>query len=332
MRRALYILLLNLSLLSCTVSHKEVESPLPPLDSIGIGWGIAAQSVVDLRSEPQYRSALSTQILMGTPVKVLERSDGWSRVITPEGYVGWTLELALSYLNDKEHQEWIGLPRLIVTAHYSLFRGQPNGNSQIVADGVKGNIVVLLEEGATHYRVSLPGGVECYLPLEDGVEFSHWVGSRSLTVDSFIATAMEMLGAPYVWGGTSFKGVDCSGLTKTALFLNGAVLLRDASQQITLGKEVVAGENFSLLQRGDLLFFGESAQGGREEKIEHVAIYIGEGQILHSSQLVRINSIYPSSNNYYQNSNKFLRAKRLIPLSKEDESVMLLKNHRWYFK
>ena len=126
---------------------------------------------------------------------------------------------------------------------------------------------------------------------------------------------MKYVGVPYLWGGASPNGVDCSGLALLAYRFCGVDLPRNASQQARLGDmlKVRNGEDFVLdsLQAGDLLFFGSWREDG-SAKVTHVGIYIGDGRFIHSSQVVRVNSLLASREDYYENSHRLLFAKRII--------------------
>ena len=150
--------------------------------------------------------------------------------------------------------------------------------------------------------------------------------------EMIIAQAMKLVGVPYLWGGMSAKGVDCSGLVRISHLMNGILLPRNASQQIHCGerlkmpldksfwndrsdeakfkKEMVA--RIENLQRGDLVFFGTPAmEEGQKERITHVGIYLGNGKIIHASHLVRINSLIPGEKDYYENAHRLVGAIRL---------------------
>ncbi len=136
-----------------------------------------------------------------------------------------------------------------------------------------------------------------------------------------MATSKKLMGLPYLWGGTSTKGVDCSGFTKTIYFLNGMVIPRDASQQVHTGKQTDEDKNFKNLEVGDLLFFGRQATDSTAEKVVHVGMWIGNHEFIHSSGQVRISSISKEADNYDEyNLNRYLRSKRI--LKKEDKDLI----------
>jgi cell wall-associated NlpC family hydrolase len=128
------------------------------------------------------------------------------------------------------------------------------------------------------------------------------------------------------------KGVDCSGLVRISYLMNGILLPRNASQQIFCGdkvpmeidthfwdEEARKAHEFSAemqrrvknLKRGDLVFFGTPASAERGQRVTHVGIYIGNNHIIHSSHMVRINSLLPTDSDYYENSHRLLGAIRL---------------------
>lgn len=161
----------------------------------------------------------------------------------------------------------------------------------------------------------LPDGTCGYVKASDVEDYSQWKATRVFSGENVVREAMKYVGVPYLWGGASPNGVDCSGLALLAYRFCGVDLPRNASQQARLGDmlKVRNGEDFVLdsLQAGDLLFFGSWREDG-SAKVTHVGIYIGDGRFIHSSQVVRVNSLLASREDYYENSHRLLFAKRII--------------------
>lgn len=135
----------------------------------------------------------------------------------------------------------------------------------------------------------------------------------------FVANAQRFIGIPYLWGGNTIKGLDCSGLVWMAGFLSEVQFPRNVSQQARLGVEVPlyaadaaedALPNFDVLQPGDLIFFGTPASDGTPARYSHVAISLGGDRFVHASQVVRYGSLSPSSPDYYDR--RPLMARRVL--------------------
>jgi cell wall-associated NlpC family hydrolase len=140
-----------------------------------------------------------------------------------------------------------------------------------------------------------------------------WNKSRLLSGENLEKTAQALLGIPYLWGGASVKGMDCSGFIKIVYRLNGMELHRDADQQAEQGTFIDPGNKFESLQKGDLLFFCQQARGKKSKHITHVGLYVGNRLFIHSSGRVRLSSLDPSSG-YFEKSllKRFVRAQRII--------------------
>ena len=168
-------------------------------------------------------------------------------------------------------------------------------------------------EESDFFLVNYPDERVAYVKKDEAKLFNDWYDSLKPSGETILKTAYRFMGIPYLWGGTSTKGMDCSGFTKTVYFLNGIILQRDASQQVNTGELVKTDDGWQNLQAGDLLFFGRKADENRKERITHVAIYIGDGDFIHAAGRVKINSFNPEKS-YYSDYRKsgFIRAKRIL--------------------
>ena len=145
-------------------------------------------------------------------------------------------------------------------------------------------------------------------------------------------------GVPYLWGGTSIKGVDCSGFTKTCYFLNGIIIPRDASQQALVGEKVDIYENDTVdinkclknLHAGDLLFFAAGKNRRPNPKITHTAIYMGNGEFIQSAGYVGINSIVSTSENFDSFGSRTLVCARRILNSIGTAEISRVDQHPFY--
>lgn len=276
-------------------------------------WGVIYNSVGTLRAEPRYGSELVSQALLGTPVRILEQHGGWCRIQTPDRYIGW-INGSVKPMSQLQLQEYIKQPKVVVTALTSCSFADANKEALPVSDLVAGNMLVVQSTEGTFFRVQYPDGRMAYVQKADAVEVSKWTKDTRLSEESVVNTAFRFVGIPYLWGGTSSKGVDCSGFTKMVYFLNGVILARDASQQVLYGKLVDEAGNFGDLLPGDLLFFGTKASAENlRERVVHVGIYIGNKRFIHASDFVHISSFDPADPLYdAYNNNRYLRTKRII--------------------
>jgi cell wall-associated NlpC family hydrolase len=275
-------------------------------------YGIVNVSVADVRTDNKYSAEMATQVLLGMPIRLLQQHKWW-RIKTPEGYLGWTTGSSFTRMNRTAFNEWLSSEKVIFTNIYGFSYEYPDIKSQTASDLVFGNILKLLDEQGDFYQVIYPAGDTAYVRKSESKLFHQWLSKINLTEESIIEKSLLLKGIPYTWGGASTKMMDCSGFTKTVFLMNGIVLLRDASQQVTAGIPVDITSGYENLQKGDLMFFGKKGENGRKDRIRHVAIYLGNKEFIHAAGYVGISSLDPVKPNYDDlNTREFVQARRII--------------------
>jgi len=276
-------------------------------------WGVIYNSVGTLRAEPRYGAELVSQALLGMPVKILEEKGGWRRVQTPDRYIGW-INGSVTSLSKEDLRLYLKQPQVIITALNTRSYVDTGNESLPVTDLVAGNMLAVISADEGSYRVRYPDGRKAYVRKRDAKEVADWQKEIRVTGESIVQAARQLLGIPYLWGGTSVKGMDCSGFTRQVYWMHGIILARDALQQVRYGRLVDETGDLSDALPGDLLFFGSKATAdNRQEKVVHVGIYLGDRQFIHVSDYVRINSFDPVDPLYDAfNINRYLRTMRVI--------------------
>ena len=285
---------------------------------------VVQTSTCYMRLQPDYESALETQELMGTVVEIVGEQGYWREIVSPQPYKAWTTEKTLVEMTPEELKAYEDAPKYIYTAHYGHVYTTPTiHNPSAICDLVGGDILRVVDKkkgsaspSGKHGKwveVMLPSGRTGWVlkkdvrPLSERIDIRMGDSAEGLVsvekMEDVIRQAYSLLGVPYLWGGMSSKGVDCSGLVRISFLMNDILLPRNATQQIKCGKEV----DLKDIQRGDLIFFGNTETGA----ITHVGIYLGNGEFIHASHLVRVNSLIPGAENYYENAHRLIRACRI---------------------
>ena len=240
----------------------------------------------------------------------------------------------------------------VVAFSANLMREEPAFEAEMGDQALMGSVVEILDRKGSWVQVQASRSRKGYTPvlLPDGrtgwvcakevAPFDAWASaygaSRTVTGptdEGILSTARCFLGVPYMWGGTSIKNVDCSGLTRSTFFLNGILLPRNASRQAYCGIPVEPADGprfWESLQPGDLVFWGREATADKPAKATHVGIYIGDSRFIHASHVVRINSFDREQPDFYDR--KPLCFRRILGQQDlPDTGVLSVKNSPYYF-
>jgi hypothetical protein len=286
-------------------------------------WAIVTISVANIRSGPDHAKELVTQALLGTPVKVLEKVEGWYRIQTPDYYIGWVDDWGIALKTEAEMLKWKHCKRIVFGQITGFALSAPDKKASHISDLVLDDLFEMISESKGYFQVRFPDGRIAFIKKSGCLTFDEWIGQKP-DADAVLSVAKQLLGTPYLWGGTSCKTVDCSGMVKTAWFSQAVILARDASQQARYG-ESVDFKNIGNLNPGDLLFFSRNSK-----RITHVGMYLGNGLYIQASGLVRINSIDPHDPLYDISERRNLVEARRIINSLNTEGIVLVKDHPWY--
>jgi cell wall-associated NlpC family hydrolase len=273
---------------------------------------------------------MSTQALLGMPLKVL-RYNGWFEVRMPDDYTGWVHRMSVTPMSKVQYNVWNRAEKVVVTALYGMVYSRANEQSATVSDVVAGNRLRLLADEGGLYHVAYPDGRQGYISKKVAQKEKEWRASLRQDAASILATARSLMGFPYLWAGTSTKGMDCSGFVRTVLFMHDIIIPRDASQQARVGKRLEIAPDFGNLRPGDLVFFGRPATEGKKESVSHVGFYLGGRRFIHSLGDVHIGSFDPADEDYDDfNTRRLLFAVRFLPYINKEKGMNTTVQNSYY--
>ena len=245
-------------------------------------FAVVSLASLDVRHGPRHQSELKSQLLLGEIVRVLSASGDrpWWRIENQaDGYRGWVRSWGLVPASAPRAARWRARATARIVRPFVEGWSTPRGealvsplflNSRLIPNGSK----------AGFRRLELPDGRRA------------WVPARAVAIGrgprvALIARVRSLLGVPYLWGGRTALGFDCSGFVQQVMAEQGLSLPRDASQQYRVGRTLRSGER---AQPGDLLFFAPP-----RSRPSHVGIALGGGYYAHARGRVLIGSIDPDN-------------------------------------
>lgn len=263
------------------------ENMLAVLAVAVLAQGIVIEPVANMYSKPTRETDVVSQAIYGTAVGVIEQQAGWAKVRTPDDYTGWMPEASLRKLGAGEQPyAAAGRVAMVESTFANLYR-EPDVTTYAPALTVpfETRLAVVEEpkDNPRWMRIALVDGRPAWVQRGDVT-----LDAAPISVDAAIALGKRFLGLPYLWGGTSTFGYDCSGFVQMLYRRMGVVLPRDAKPQADWSGLVPVPR--SDLRSGDLLYFGAS-----ERKITHTGMYIGGGEFInattHEHPAVRIDKL-----------------------------------------
>lgn len=250
-------------------------------------YGVCSQTMVSLRETPSHKSQMVNQLLFGDLFLIKDSIDNWFFIETiDDNYEAWVDKNQILPINESEFEEYKNSNHV-----YSL-------QDSTLANSLNDDKTIRFTLGSClrNYKMETFSIDNNSFSLIDEVQ----IPGQKLDI---IEIAKKYLDAPYLWGGRSIFGIDCSGFTQIVFKMAGILLPRDASQQIERGEVLNFLEES---QRGDLAFFEDE-----EGRITHVGILIDNQTIIHASGKVRIDKI-DHNGIYNQELKKYTHKLRLV--------------------
>lgn len=251
-----------------TLRDEVVRLPDPML--AGRRCALVSSSYAPVHAAPAVTSTQVSQYVLGARVDILTMRDGWLQVRGEDGYIAWMHPGYLEVGEEDWAREW---------------ETGSAGESLVSLDAAlhdeAGRIIARLPWGARVIRdqprsIRLPDGRRGVLGAGELVPLARRADRFPARGDSVVRSAREWLGVPYLWGGVTQAGVDCSGLVQSVLWMHGIALPRDSDLQALVGTGIDTDP--AGFVPGDLAFFTEDG-----DRITHVAVAMGDGAVIHSA-------------------------------------------------
>lgn len=258
-------------------------------------FGICNKMCVALRAQPSHASEMVSQLLFGESYQVIDSCFEWKKIQTADcHYLGWISEKQHTPISEKECTEWEQGDNQRVKFLYQNVHDEEQQVTFPICLGAKVPLTIEKYFTMAGKRYTIGSGMD-----DDRLMFPEYTEQQN----ELLSVAYRYLNTPYLWGGRTPAGIDCSGFTQNVFQSIGVQLPRDASQQVHVGDVVDFVEEARV---GDVAFF-ENNDGA----IVHVGIICGKNQIIHASGCVQVNTI-DNSGIFHHNLGKYTHQLRII--------------------
>lgn len=219
--------------------------------------GIIRLGVVSCKAEPSHKAEQINQLLFGETYSIEEEEEDWIKIKTAfDNYVAWIDRKNHTFLSEE---------------HFNTFT---YGNASLVL-----NLIDSVQDKTDNTAINVPIGSSIYKKDQD---FKHDGNYSSKNIHDLHSYAFKFLNTPYLWGGRTPLGIDCSGFVQMTYKLCGIKLPRDSYQQAEIGQTI---DNLEEVKLGDLCFFGS------EQRIDHVGLFLDTKNVIHASGKVKVDAI-----------------------------------------
>ncbi|TKG89618.1 glycoside hydrolase [Puteibacter caeruleilacunae] len=234
--------------------------------------GISGLSTIPVRDEPREKSEMTTQILFGEHFEILEETPKWCRIRQAyDSYEGWIDQKMVTYISEEEFNTLENHDPFVTSDIFNIVQLDGDYNNSLI---VAGSSLPFLNKETGEFKL----GGQTYRLQSQHLGNNH-DNKRAMMIEN----ALKFFNSPYLWGGKTPLGIDCSGFTQVIYKIAGIKIPRDASQQVNVGEPITFVEE---AKPGDLAFFDND-----DGKITHVGIIWDKHKIIHSSGKVRIDNV-----------------------------------------